>query len=268
MLNKSCIYTQLMDVIHSHSPHMLASVIYTENSTSARVGDKALINANGDIKGWIGGGCCQSVVQSIAPELLKGNTQCVIRICPENAFVDDKVCYPSTCPSEGTIDIFLEPIANQQVLRLYGSTPIAKSIVNYSNELNLRLDWREEVEPNNSIELPANMAVIATQGKGDFEALSQALTEKIEHILFVASHKKTSALKQKLIDSGVCSEDVENIIAPAGIDIGAKSGAEIALSIMAKVVSLKNSTSLKNTENKIETKVQPSTSSCCGGKVK
>lgn len=266
MLNNQCIYTQLVEAIHSHSPHMLASVIYTENSTSARVGDKALINANGDIKGWIGGGCCQSVVQSIAPKLLKDNTQCVIRICPEHEFVDGRVCYPSTCPSEGTIDIFLEPIANQQALRLYGSTPIAQSIVNYSKELNLRIDWRELVVPNSRSISPTNIAVIATQGKGDFEALAQALDDKIEHVLFVASGKKTLVLKQKLVASGICSHAVERIIAPAGIDIGATSGAEIALSIMAKVVSLKNNTLYSTPEEKVEVIATSPSSSCCGGK--
>ncbi len=266
MLNNQCIYSLLVEAIHSHSPHMLASVIYTENSTSARVGDKALIDENGDIKGWVGGGCCQSVVQSIAPKLLKDNAQCLIRICPEHAFVTDRECYPSTCPSEGTIDIFLEPIANQQVLRLYGNTPVANSIVNYAGELNFHLDWREELEPSSNNVLPAKIAVVATQGKGDFEALSQALADKIEHVLFVASHKKITALKQKLIQSGACSHAVENIISPAGMDIGASSGAEIALSIMAKVVSLKNKTPYVPPKNNIEATVQTTVSSCCGSK--
>lgn len=283
MPNNDHIYTQVIEAIDSQTPCMLASVIHIENSTSATVGDKALITIDGDISGWIGGGCCQSVVKNIAPQLLKENTPRVIRICPEQAFVEGMFCYPSHCPSEGTVDIFLEPIAKQQTVRLYGNTPITQSIARYSDELNIHLDWRQSLDEHTKKESTNSVAIaiIATQGRGDLTALKQVVADKVEHILLVASRKKAIALKEKLKQTGACTHAIDRIIAPAGIEIGAASGPEIALSIMAKIVSLRSQvsspasqqTAKKATENKTLKNNAPlvealpphnTSSSCCG----
>lgn len=292
----SRIYSQIADAIQSNTPCVLATVIHTANSTSATVGDKALIDSNGEITGWIGGGCCQAVVKKVALHLLeekfKGNQYRTIRVCPENEFVEDMLCYPSHCPSEGTVDIFLEPIANQQTLYLYGNTPIAQSISRYSDELNIQLEWRQLLDqylptPNPQAQKQqATIAIIATQGQGDLIALQQALADKAEHILLVASHKKAIALKEKLQQSGACQKTIASIISPAGIDIGASSPAEIALSIMANVVSLQRQRlqdlqerkgKSQETSEKVEKlkaekpnekpsiETPKATSSCCGG---
>lgn len=242
MPNNSLIYGQIIEAINSQTPCMLASVIYTENSTSATVGDKALISNDGGISGWIGGGCCQRIVKDIAPQLLKENSSCVIRVCPEQAFVDNMRCYPSHCPSEGTVDIFLEPIANQRSVYLYGNTPIAQSIARYSDELSIHLEWRQlpDQYAQNTSNSNANVAIVATQGQGDLAALKQVLADEVEYVLLIASRKKATALKEKLQQSGVNEKAINKIIAPAGIDIGATSGPEIALSVMAKIVSLRS----------------------------
>lgn len=290
MPNNNHIYSQLVEAINSSIPCMLASVIHTQNSTSATVGDKALVGVDGKISGWIGGGCCQSVVQKLVPQLLKENKHCVIRVCPEQAFIEGMNCYPSHCPSEGTVDIFLEPIANQQAVYLYGNTPTAQSIARYSEELGIDLKWRQSPDqlPKNMSNSNANIAIIATQGKGDFAALQQVLTDKVEHVLLIASSKKALALKDKLKNSGACANTVDKITAPAGIDIGATSGPEIALSVMAKVVSLRcnnpsdlSLTQQQLTENQAQEEAQEkvkektqnidtnsaskASSSCCGG---
>ena len=192
-------------------------------------------------------------------------------------------CYPSHCPSEGTVDIFLEPIANQQVVLLYGNTPIAQSIARYSDELNINLEWRQFSDDfsQNMSNSRANITIIATQGVGDFTALGQALADKAEHILLIASSKKAQALKDKLKKSGICSKAVDKIIAPAGIDIGASTSPEIALSVMAKVVSLigplSSPTSLQKPQPLEEYKTAEggppvevaiatkASSNCCGG---
>jgi xanthine dehydrogenase accessory factor len=207
-------------------------------------------------------------------------------VCPEKAFVEGMHCYPSHCPSEGTVDIFLEPIANQQAVHLYGNTPIAQSIARYSEELSIDLKWRQSPEqlPQNISNSGVNIAIIATQGKGDFAALQQVLADKVEHVLLIASSKKALALKDKLKISGACANAIDKITAPAGIEIGANSGPEIALSVMAKVVSLRcnsssevSQTQQQFTENKAQEKTQEKTqavdgvsapkvpSNCCGG---
>ena len=295
MQNNRLIYSQLIEAIESQTPCVLASVIYTANSTSATVGDKAIITADGEITGWIGGGCCQSVVKKMTPQLFADNQSSVIRVCPEKEFVDTMRCYPSHCPSEGTVDIFLEPMANQPAIYLYGNTPTAQSIANYSDELSIPIIWRQLPETyaqahdhvNDHVEnhtSDIHIAIVATQGQSDIAALQHALNNNAKHILLIASHKKASALKEKLRTLGACVTAVQQIIAPAGIDIGAISGPEIALSIMANVVSLRRQQTLpasqpasssiaKNPpkepakeppETLSKTPPKTSSSSCCG----
>lgn len=289
MPNNRLIYSQLTEAIESQTPCVLASVIYTANSTSATVGDKAIITADGNITGWIGGGCCQTVVKKIALQLLADNQSSVIRVCPEKECVDTDTirCYPSHCPSEGTVDIFLESIANQSAIYLYGDTPTAQSITKYSHELNIPVIWRQlpetyvqsqtDDDANNYVN-DVHIAIVATQGQNDIAALQHALNNNAKHILLIASHKKATALKEKLHTLGACATKVQHIIAPAGIDIGAISGPEIALSIMANVVSLRrqqalpvSQSSLKEAQTETATTKQPSavlpkatSASCCG----
>lgn len=285
MPNNRLIYSQLTEAIESQTPCVLASVIYTKNSTSATVGDKAIITADGKMTGWIGGGCCQSVVKKMASHVLTDNQSSIIRVCPEKECVDTDTmrCYPSHCPSEGTVDIFLEPMANQPAIHLYGNTPVAHSIANYSEELNIPVIWQQlpetyvQPQANHHESNPVNdmhIAIIATQGQNDIAALQHALSNNAQHILLIASHKKAIALKEKLNTLGACATAVQQIIAPAGIDIGAVSGPEIALSVMANVVSLRRQQSLSKAPSKTrahkssttlpKTHAKAPTKSCCG----
>ena len=296
MPDNRLIYSQIIEAIESHTPCVLASVIYTANSTSATVGDKAIITADGHISGWIGGGCCQTVVKQIAPQVLTDNQPSVIRVCPEKEHVDTMRCYPSHCPSEGTVDIFLEPIANQPSIDLYGNTPTAHSITTYSDELNIPVTWRQYPETYVRSSTPTqastctqaqaddhadkhdhniHIAIIATQGQNDIAALQHALNNNAQHILLIASHKKATALKEKLQTLGACATKVQQIIAPAGIDIGAVSGSEIALSVMANVISLRREQALPASQPELQSELQPkpqssvpqstaTAHSCCG----
>lgn len=277
MPNNRLIYSQLTAAIESQTPCVLASVIYTANSTSATVGDKAILTTDGKMTGWVGGGCCQSVVKKMASHVLADNQSRVIRICPENEYIDTMRCYPSHCPSEGTVDIFLEPIANQPAIHLYGNTPTAQSITTYSNELSIPVIWRQlpetyvQAQADNPENIPANdihIAIVATQGQNDIAALQHALSHNAQHILLIASHKKTTALKAELNSLGACATAVQHIMAPAGIDIGAVSGPEIALSIMANVVSLRRQQTLPASQHVSQPLPKSSSKapakSCCG----
>lgn len=287
MTNNINIYAQLIDAIKANTRCVLATVINTENSTSGNVGNKAIISQNGEISGWIGGGCCQGVVKKLSSQILSDNQSVVIRICPEHEFVDSMRCYPSHCASEGTVDIFLEPIANTPSLLLYGQTPVAQSISKYAEDLCIYVDWRQQLDESiNSCSIShPNIAVIATQGQGDLEALHDAVRENVEHILLVASQKKAASLIAKLQESGASKQAIESVTAPAGIDIGAVNSSEIALSVMAKVVSLRNTLNKQPAQGAIvqeaivqETVTKPvellkesasekhAPASCCGGK--
>ncbi|WP_086929363.1 XdhC family protein [Agarilytica rhodophyticola] len=258
-------YHQLLAAEEQQTPCILANVINTENSTSANIGDKAIITPDGNLSGWIGGGCCQSVVKKLAPKILQDNKAITIRVCPEHAFVSYMPCYPSHCASEGTVDIFLEPIANEQAILLYGQTPVAESIAKYSEDLAMSFAWQKSLPyPNEKLGGQFRVAIIATQGTGDIEAIQNALNYDPEHVLLVASNKKAKALIKRLQEMGASEQTIQKISARAGIDIGAISHSEIALSIMAKVVELKN----RRIQQSLDTNIKPkkpavSVTSCC-----
>lgn len=286
MYDKSDVYQRLIDARNTGETCVLATVIAIKGSTSARMGDKAIVE-NGMINGWIGGGCSQGVVKKVAAQLLEKSEQNsadvkIIRVCPKNEFVASVECYPSSCPSEGSIDILLEAIANDPQVLLYGETPIAESVSRYIGNLSYRLDWHTQPEninksvpPKQSTKSQAKVAIVATQGQGDVAALLHSLSQEVDHVLFICSEKKSVAILQRLKEQGVSDIQMNKIIAHAGLDIGAATPAEVALATVAQAVLLIR----KNTANIIEKSTAkltvsrepnlaesaPVKSSCCGG---
>lgn len=286
MYDKSDVYQRLIDAKNTGETCVLATVISIKGSTSARMGDKAIVE-NGVINGWVGGGCAQGVVKKVAAQLLIKNENNnldakIIRVCPENEFVASVECYPSSCPSEGTIDILLEAIANDPQVLLYGETPVAQSASRYIENLSYHLNWyakpeaiTEQVSLKTSTKSQAKVAIVATQGQGDIAALQHSLSQDVDHVLFICSEKKSIAILQRLKDQGINDAHLNKIITHAGLDIGASTAAEIALATIAQAVLLIR----KNTANIIEKSTAkltvssepnlaesaPVKSSCCGG---
>jgi xanthine dehydrogenase accessory factor len=282
MYDKSEIYQKLINAKKTGKTCVLATVIAVKGSSSARIGDLAIVE-NGVINGWVGGGCSQGVVKKVAAQLLERKAQNakIIRVCPEDEFVPSVECYPSTCPSEGSVDLLLETIANDPIVFLYGETPIAQSVARYVENLSYHLDWTKKAgnlddkAPLNSSSKPqAKIAVIATQGQGDINALLHSLSQYVDHVLVICSEKKSVALLQKLKEKGINNTLLNRVITHAGLDIGACTPTEVALAVMAQAVSLIR----KNNEKIIEKSIAkvtvskepklvegvPVKSSCCG----
>ena len=83
------------------------------------------------------------------------------------------------------------------------------------------------------------MIVVATQGQGDRVALKAALSLQADHVAFVGSSRKFASLAEKLREDGVAADDIARVKAPAGLDIGAVTPEEIALSILAELVGIR-----------------------------
>ena len=156
------------------------------------------------------------------------------------------------CPSQGTMDIFVEPVLPRPQIVVCGSSPVAVAIA----ELGRRLGFAVTVcapaaeqaafaEADRRIEgyaLPVDEAgarfiVVATQGRGDEAALQAALAVDADYVAFVGSRKKAEALKAELARRGVAAERLARLKAPAGLDLGAITPDEIALSILAEIVA-------------------------------
>jgi xanthine dehydrogenase accessory factor len=165
--------------------------------------------------------------------------------------------YRMTCQSEGTVEVFIEPVLPQPHLVVIGKSEIAKSIVRLARAAGYRItgvgqnanlktyDKVDELITHYDLAglktSPASFIVIATQGEHDEKALLEALKKECSYIAFVASRKKMAALTAYLIDAGIDPKKVESIHSPAGIDINAKLPDEVAISILAEIIQVKNS---------------------------
>ena len=221
----------------------LATVVRTEASTSAKAGAKALVDAEGTISGWIGGGCAQPAVVKAAQLVLADQQPRLIRVSPKSdkAQPEGITNYASSCSSGGTLDIFIEPMNTRHVIAIFGSSPLAADLAKLCPLAGFEArSGATEAEAPTPAPTPFAV-VVATQGRGDLPALRAALSSAARHILFVASANKSARLRQQLVEQGHAPERVASIKAPCGVDIGASTPAEIAFSVVAELIRLKNS---------------------------
>lgn len=302
MINDRKIAEKARQLEADHTPYALATVVRCISPTSAKPGYKALITATGEIYGWVGGGCAQpAVIKTARQALLDGMPQ-LIRVSPgEGAAPEqDVVDFKSACYSGGSLDIFIEPVLSQPALLLFGSSQVAQSLATLAHfagfVVTVASPWAQESDFPWADQLIKDfdlreasfagrpLVVVATQGKGDQAALKAALSVDTAHRSFIASARKADKLKQLLKDKGHDAEAVDQFVAPAGLDIGATSPEEIAVSVLAaliaarkKAVEVPAEVSGENpgvspfspvearSERRNETE-NPAATSCCGGK--
>ncbi len=260
MFNDSKLDEKAMQLEAAYTPYVLATVVSCKPPTSAQPGYKALVTAAGDIHGWIGGGCVQPAVVKAARRALRDGRPQLIRVSPtEDAHPEgDVVGFKSACHSGGTLDIFIEPVVSRPALLLLGSSEVAKSLAALAHFAGFSVTvaspaadetgfpWADQVlggfDTGNVRFSRSPLVVIATQGKGDQAALHAALAIDTSHRAFIASKRKAGKLKQIMKDKGHDPQAVDAIVAPAGLEIGARSPQEIAVSVLAGLVAARHQT--------------------------
>lgn len=236
----------------------LATVVRTVSVTAAKAGAKAVIRADGTIsEGWIGGGCARGAVLRAAREALADGQPRLISVSPEDVLAAQGVAAGqerdgirfarSHCPSKGTMDIFIEPVIPRPGLAVFGTSPVALALADLAPRFGFDVTgcapgadlaaFGPGVRQIDGYTLPAPAPylVVATQGRGDEAALRAALAVEAGFTAFVGSHRKMAALREKLAGS-VPEARLATVQAPAGLDIGAITPEEIALSILAAMV--------------------------------
>jgi xanthine dehydrogenase accessory factor len=246
-------------------PFALATVVRTVAATAAKAGAKAVILPDGTItEGWIGGGCARAAVLKAAREALADGKARLVSVQPPDALQDQGVAAgeeragvrfaTNMCPSQGTMDVFVEPVLPHPQIVVCGSSPVAVAIADLARRFGFAVtvcapateqasfaaaDRRIEGYALPVDEAGARFVVVSTQGRGDEAALQAALSVEADYVAFVGSRKKAEVLKAKLAEHGVAPERLAKIKAPAGLDLGAITPDEIALSILAEIVSIR-----------------------------
>ena len=227
-----------------HEPFAFATIVRTAGATAAKPGAKALLGADGSIlHGWLGGGCTRGAVRRAALDAIGSGTPQLISVAPEDLLdqmgvaagdeVDGKRFARNGCPSRGTVDIFIEPCLPMPELVVLGTSPVAQALAGLAPSFH----WKVTTQTSGTPTVQAQPAcVIATQGQGDLDALKAVLSGDPTYVSFVGSARKFAALAEKLADAGVSSKAIAAVKAPAGLDLGAITPEEIALSILAELV--------------------------------
>jgi xanthine dehydrogenase accessory factor len=240
---------------------VLATVVRTVSVTAAKAGAKAIIAADGTIvAGWIGGGCAKGAVLKAAREALADGEPRMVSVQPENLLAElgvsagesrDGIRFASNmCPSKGTMDIFVEPVLPHPSLVILGASPVALSLATQARTLGYHVTLAAPardltVQPDadtiidgyqlGELNDAKRFVVVSTQGKGDEAALGAAVATKADYHAFVGSRRKMASLRAKLIAEGASAAAIDDFKAPAGLDLGAITPEEIAMSILAEI---------------------------------
>ncbi len=230
----------------------LVTVVRREPPSSARVGDAAVVTASGDYHGWVGGGCTRSTVLREALQAIADGEPRLLSLSPEPGEEQRTgvVALPMTCDSGGTVEIYVEPVLPVARLLLFGSSPAVRVLARIGHAMGYRVDvvdrdadqagFPEAERVLQSIaanEVPRGAHVlVATMGERDLEAIEAVVTRAPAYLGVIASPKRFAQLRDALLARGVSRGALESIAAPAGLDIGARTPEEIALSIMAQIV--------------------------------
>jgi xanthine dehydrogenase accessory factor len=235
-------------------PFVLATVVRCESPTSAKPGAKAIVDTEGRISGWIGGGCAQPAVIAAARKALADGQPRLIRISPARGGLAEEGVqdFAMTCHSGGTLDIFLEPFALRPSLLVIGTSPTALALAGLAERTGFDVfaaapgadadmfpGARQVLDGTDLSGLSCatpGFVVVATQGKRDEPSLEAALATGARYIAFIASERKAAKLRTYLKERGHDSLRVEAVVSPAGIEIGAVTPEEIALSVLAGLV--------------------------------
>ncbi|MEP1934394.1 MAG: XdhC/CoxI family protein [Roseibium sp.] len=246
-------------------PFALATVVRTISVTAAKAGAKAIIARDGSIVGgWIGGGCARSAVIKAAKGSIEDGETRLISIQPEDLLAELGVesgeqregvqFAKNMCPSQGTMDIFVEPVLPRPALAIFGSSPVAVALAQQAPSIGFDITICAPVEDQSAFrdtenlldgfDIPLNSNseryfIVSTQGRGDLAALEAALNADAKHVAFVGSRRKIASLKEKLGEKGFEESTLSRLHGPAGLDLGAITPEEIALSILAELLMVR-----------------------------
>jgi xanthine dehydrogenase accessory factor len=216
-------------------PFVHARVVLAEAPTSAKPGAQAIVLADGTIEGFVGGSCSESTVRAQGLALLDSGESLLLRITPTpEEGQAGKLVVHNPCLSGGTLEIFLEPVIPDPTLIVIGTAPVAEALLAIGQHLGYHA-----VRPchiDRDVLADAAAVVVASHGRDEEAALTAALAADVPYIGLVASRKRGEAVIASL---DFCAGHTSRIHSPAGLDIGARTPAEIALSIMSEIVSLR-----------------------------
>ncbi len=254
---------KFIELTAKSEPFAVATVVRARRPTSAKPGSKAIITAEGTLVGWVGGSCAQPAVIEQAMVALNDGKPRLLKLGPDDIVSNEEaeegtIHYAHTCQSHGALDIFVEPYLPRAQLVIFGHEPTAQVLAKLAKLLDFRvivvdpLATREAFPEadaildgldSSKVEITSHSyVVIATHqtypGESDEKLLEQVITSKAPYVSLVASKRRGRIALQYLAQRRISQDHLTKLKSPAGIDIHAVTPNEIALSIIAEIVSV------------------------------
>jgi xanthine dehydrogenase accessory factor len=263
------IFEQIAALRREGQSFVLATVVARRAPVSAHLGDRAIVFADGRMEGFVGGACSREIIRQQALDALKSRCSRLVSIQPDasdsDAATHEHVIVPMTCVSEGAIDVYVEPFVQARRLVVAGATPVAESLARLAGCMDFHIVRVVDSREQHDIERETatlGMAVVTvdaleaflrdgglgggdcaavavSQGHYDEEALESFLRCGVPYVGLVASRTRGAAVRALLEERGV--PGVATIRNPAGLDLGARTPSEVALSILAEIVQARPS---------------------------
>jgi xanthine dehydrogenase accessory factor len=221
----------------------LATVVWRQGPSSGKESCRAIVTADGELHGWIGGACAEPVVIRQAQEVITEGVPRLLLLGPAEQFgralPEGMNFVPISCSSEGSLEVYIEPVQPAPHLVVVGHSPMAHTL----GELARVLGWRADVIAGQDFTAaqasPRSIVVVATQGHHDEEAVTAAVEARPAYVGLVGSAKRGRTVLGYLAERGLPQAELDQVRVPAGLDLGRTTHQEIAVAILAELVQLR-----------------------------
>jgi xanthine dehydrogenase accessory factor len=226
------------ELAEAGEPFATATVVRVQRPTSAKVGNAALVLSDGTIEGFVGGDCAEESVRTYALQAIEAAEPMLLRIVPFGGEEErGVVTVQNPCLSGGMIEVFLEPVVGAPRVFVEGDMPIAHALTRLGPQVGLEMVGvvGGDFEPG-----PRDLAlVVAGHGREELPALRTGLEAGLPYVGLVASRRRGQGVIGELRSDGVPDELLARIDTPAGLDIGARTPEEIAVSILGRIIEVR-----------------------------
>jgi len=224
-------------------PFALATVVWRQGPSSGKESCRAIITAAGQLHGWIGGACAEPVVIRQAREVIAEGVPRLLLLGTAEQFggplPEGMNFVPISCQSEGSLEVYIEPVLPAPHLVVVGHSPMARTLAELARALGWRADLIAGEDFTAADASERSIVVVATQGHHDEEAVTEAIAARPAYVGLVGSARRGAAVLGYLAERGLPQGDLDRVHVPAGLDLGPTTHQEIAVAILAELVELR-----------------------------
>ncbi len=246
----AAVMARAVELVEAGESFTMATVVWRQAPSSGQHGSRAIVTAQGELFGWIGGACAEPILLREARRVLEeGNASLVWLGQPEDLekmhVPEGVMTIPISCQSDGALQIFIEPVMAAPHVVIVGRSPMALTLLDLVRDLGWRGDLIDAAEFGPAHVSASSAVIIATQGHGDEDVLALALETEAAFFGLVASAKRGRVVREFLAEHGGDPDKLARVQVPIGIDLGHTGHREIAVSILADLVRRRASGELK-----------------------